>query len=312
MDGNVYNTKNISITGDLGSGKSTIAKILCQRLNLDYFSTGLLQRKLAQERGVDTLELNYISEKDTNIDDYIDQYLKDINKDLQKNYVLDSRLAWFFVNKSFKIYLTVVPEIAATRVINDHDRQNEPDAKSLEERVFTLLERQRIENRRFKSIYNADCRNLNNYDLIIDTSCVSIDDIVDFIVSVYKDYLQGIRHNYMWVSPRVLYPTQDIRSLASEEAKDLIKKIKDVGFDENHPIDIISVERSMYIWNGHKRVSSAIQNGITLIPVRLLASDDEEIYKGHSAKTFVESIPPNKYIYDWEDMHNFDFYKHRG
>ena len=311
MAGDIYNIKNISITGDLGSGKSTVAKKLSQRLDLEYFSTGFLQRKLAQERGVDTLELNYISEKDTNIDDYIDQYLKDINVDIEKNYVLDSRLAWFFVDKSFKIYLTIVPEIAATRVINDHNRQNEPEAHTIEERVYTLLERQRIENRRFKSIYNVDCRDFNNYNLIIDTSCASVDEIVNLIVLIYKDYLQGIHHNRIWVSPQVLYPTQDIRYLACDEAKWLSGQIKDIGFDENHAVDAISVDRALYIWDGHKRVSASIQNGISLIPIKLLASDNEEIHKGHTAKVFVDSIPPNKYVYDWEDMHNIEFYKHR-
>jgi cytidylate kinase len=312
MAGNVYNIKNISITGDLGSGKSTVAKKLSQKLNLEYFSTGSLQRKLAQERGVDTLELNYISEKDTNIDDYIDQYLKDINVDVEKNYILDSRLAWFFVDKSFKIYLTIVPEIAAKRVLNDHNRQNEPEAHTLEERIYTLLERQRIENRRFKSIYNVDCRDFNNYNLIIDTSYASVDEIVELIVTIYKDYLQGKKHKKMWVSPQILYPTQDIRSLASDNAKLLSMQIKNAGFDENYAVDTISVDGALYIWDGHKRVSASIQNGISFVPTTLLASDSEEIHKGHTAKMFVDSIPPNKFVYDWEDMHNFEFYKHRS
>lgn len=310
MDGNIYNLRNISITGDLGSGKSTVANELCKKLNLEYFSTGLLQRELAQKRGLNTLELNYVSEKDSNIDDYIDQYLKDINVNIEKSYVLDSRLAWFFVNNSFKIYLTVIPEIAAKRVIDDQCRQNEPKAKNIEERIFTLLERQKIENRRFKSLYNVDCRDFNNYNLVIDTSYASIDDIVNLIISIYQDHLKGIKHNKIWLSPQILYPTQDIRTLANDTAKKINKQIQDNGFDENYPIEIASSQRVLYIWNGHKRVSASIQNNVTLLPVVLLATDNEEIHRGHTANTFAESSTPNKFIYDWEDMHNFEFYKH--
>ncbi|MBO5847261.1 MAG: (d)CMP kinase, partial [Bacteroidales bacterium] len=53
---------HISITGDLGSGKSSVAKILCQDLGFEYFSTGSLQRKLAAEKGMNTLDMNKFSE----------------------------------------------------------------------------------------------------------------------------------------------------------------------------------------------------------------------------------------------------------
>ena len=73
--------RHIAITGDLGSGKSSVAKIICQKAGYDYFSTGSLQRKLAAEKGMNTLELNYLSEKTNEIDDYIDAFLKNIDTD---------------------------------------------------------------------------------------------------------------------------------------------------------------------------------------------------------------------------------------
>ena len=57
----------ISITGDLGSGKTTVAKLLCAKLGYSYFSTGAIQRELAQKLGVDTLSLNKIS-RSTSLD----------------------------------------------------------------------------------------------------------------------------------------------------------------------------------------------------------------------------------------------------
>ncbi|MEG1572171.1 MAG: (d)CMP kinase [Bacteroidales bacterium] len=174
--------QTISIAGDLGSGKSSVAKRICEKLPFEYFSTGMLQRKLAAEKGMNTLELNYFSETTNDVDNYIDAYLKNIDKS-SGDYVLDSRLAWFFVKRSFKVYLSVKPEIAAQRVLSDIQRINEPEANDLESRIQTLLERQEVENRRFKKLYNIDCRDFSNYNLVLDTSDLTIDQTVDLIIA---------------------------------------------------------------------------------------------------------------------------------
>lgn len=177
--------RHIAITGDLGSGKSSVAKIICQKANYDYFSTGSLQRKLAAEKGMNTLELNYLSEKTNEIDDYIDAYLKkiDTDKTLKKPYVLDSRLAWHFVKSAFKVYLKVQPEIAAKRVFTDTSRSSEPQAADLEESKNSLLERQEVEARRFKKLYNIDYRKPQNYDLVIDSSHLSPEEVAAQILA---------------------------------------------------------------------------------------------------------------------------------
>ena len=176
----------ISIAGDLGSGKSTIAKRLAEMLNYSYFSTGSLFRKLAAERGMDVLQLNILSETDKSIDKYIDDNLRAINTGNDLNYILDSRMAWHFVPKSFKVYATVKPEVAAQRVLEDKARFNEPEASGLQERVQTLIERQNVENRRYKSIYGVDCRRFANYDLVIDTSDCSVEELTEQILAAYQ------------------------------------------------------------------------------------------------------------------------------
>lgn len=176
-------TRHIAIAGDLGSGKSTVARILCRKLGYSYFSTGTLQRKLAAERGMNTLEMNYFAETTKSIDEYIDAQLKRIGStEGGERYVLDSRLAWHFVPGALKIYLTVQPGIAAQRVLTDTERQNEPSADSLEERGRTLQERQTVENRRFKNLYGVDCQNPGNYDAVIDTSCLSAEAVAERII----------------------------------------------------------------------------------------------------------------------------------
>ena len=49
---------HITITGKLGSGKSTVAKKLVELYGFEIFSTGAILRAAAAERGMDVLELN--------------------------------------------------------------------------------------------------------------------------------------------------------------------------------------------------------------------------------------------------------------
>lgn len=179
---------NITITGDLGSGKSSVAKELCKILNFNYLSTGAIQRKIGLEKGMNTLELNYFAEKNDEIDNYIDDFLRNINKE-KEHYVLDSRMAWHFVQPSFKIYITVDKHIAAERVKNDTARSAEPMANDISTISDNLLERRAAEDKRFKIKYGVDCGNLTNYDLVIDSSQSTVSEIVHKIVDKYRAFV---------------------------------------------------------------------------------------------------------------------------
>ena len=68
--------KNIIVmSGDIGSGKSSVAKALKELTQFDIIGTGTIQREIATRRGVTTLELNKISQTDRSIDDEIDAYV---------------------------------------------------------------------------------------------------------------------------------------------------------------------------------------------------------------------------------------------
>lgn len=180
----------MTITGDLGSGKSTVAKKICELTGMSYFSTGTIQRQIAAERGIDTLQLNKDCKNDKSVDDLIDNRLRAMNTDGTDNIIIDSRLAWFFVNSAFKIYLTCSPEVAAQRVSLDKVRTNEPGG-SKEEILNHLLERQKEENERFKLFYGADCHNLNNFDIVVDSSHSTPDEVADTILKAFAEYKKG-------------------------------------------------------------------------------------------------------------------------
>ena len=104
---------NITITGDIGSGKSTIARIIAEQLNMNIIETGELYRKYSNEHGVDVLGQN--KSNDWSIDKKIDNEIARLGKEVD-NTIFVSRLAWYFVPNAVNIYLTVNPILAAKRV----------------------------------------------------------------------------------------------------------------------------------------------------------------------------------------------------
>ena len=158
----------ITLTGDLGSGKSAVSSLLCEETGYQYLSTGRIQRQLAAEMGLDTLEMNRLADTDPTIDERIDGVFVSLNEN-PDGYVVDSRLAWFFIPGSLKVYLKVDTFVAAQRILNDPSRNSE-QYSSVEEAVNKIKARKASENARFLSKYGADCTDMDQFDLVVDTT----------------------------------------------------------------------------------------------------------------------------------------------
>jgi CMP/dCMP kinase len=180
----------ITLTGDLGSGKSAVSALLCGKTGYAYISTGQIQRKLASEMGMDTLEMNRRADTDPSIDERIDGVFVSLNQD-PAGYVVDSRLAWFFIPSSFKVYLKVDTYVAAQRIMNDPKRNSE-QYTDIEEAVMKIRARKASENVRFLTKYGADCANLHNFDLVIDTTQRTPSEVNTLILEGLAAKLEGI------------------------------------------------------------------------------------------------------------------------
>ncbi|MGE5613305.1 MAG: (d)CMP kinase [Bacillota bacterium] len=174
----------ISISGDLGSGKSTVCNYLKERYGLKVFSTGQIQRSLAQRHNMDVLAFNKFMESHPEIDGEIDAELVKLGR-RNEDMVLDSRMAWHFVPDSFKVYLTVDIDEAARRVMKDQRGEVEKYA-SADAAKASLAERKKSENLRYINKYGVDCSNLDNYDLVIDTTNISPGEVAEIIMSEYR------------------------------------------------------------------------------------------------------------------------------
>jgi len=178
--------KIISITGDLGSGKSTVSKLLQKRLGYDYVYTGKIQREIAKRHNMNTLELNKYSETHPEIDEEIDTTFKLLNN--SNHLIVDSRLAWFFIPKSFKIFLKTDLAVSANRISSDMWRETE-NYVSQDEAIDKIVARKESEIKRYMNLYGVNCTDLSNFDLIIDTSYITPEEVADTIIAKYNMWL---------------------------------------------------------------------------------------------------------------------------
>lgn len=176
----------ITITGSLYSGKSTTAKNISQKLNLNLYSVGKIQRRLAEENGMSITEYNKFME-DNHLDYKVDEKTREIGE-TEDGFIFDGRLAWHFIPKSYKIFLHVNIEEAIKRALRDNRGESEYYNNSEEARA-RIIERRNLEICRFNKIYNIDLSDTSNYDLVIDTSNLTMEE-------VFKEVKNAIVNNY--------------------------------------------------------------------------------------------------------------------
>ena len=292
--------KNIIVmSGDIGSGKSSVAAALKQMTGYDVIGTGTIQRAIAQRRGVTTLELNKISQTDRSIDDEIDSYVVEIGK-TQDYLILDSRLAWHFIPAAFKVFLSVDPVVGAERVFNAS--RNDENNPSLEVTLENNLKRQTIEDQRFHKLYNVNFRKYGNYDLIIDTSFTSPEVIAGKIRDCFDAWLNHNSYSSLWIAPRKLLPTQSIKELSDTGCE-----LTNNDVQENQPIAVFVCNGFIYIRDGHKKTIAAHKADIDLIPAKILTEEPtDEISLGLTASKAANDVSLSM-LHDWEETLGFKY-----
>jgi len=184
----------ITLTGKPCSGKSTVANIFCKKYKFEHLSTGKIFRAEAEKLGLDILKFNG-SESIAKVDKAVDDETINIGKTrLNENIVYDSRLAWYFIPNSYKVFLDVSDEIMGQRLFDSNRTEIEKGAK-LEQAIKNTMARWNLENKRYKKTYNVDNLNLSNYDLVIDTSNLTPTQISNLIYKNYKEFLKSQKNS---------------------------------------------------------------------------------------------------------------------
>lgn len=285
----------ITITGDLASGKSLIAKMIAQDLGAVYFSTGLIQREIAAKYGMTTLELNKYSETHPEIDHEIDDRVRMLGASPGR-LVVDSRMAWHFLPQSLKVYLSTNIVRAAERVIADTERSSEPVYKDRHDAMLKLKERKRSENKRYLQLYDTDCSMLSNFDLVVDTTYSIPADTVRTIISGFEDWSRQRPIHRYWYSPRSILP---LRSLKDAD--------KDSPAGHRQAVKVLMCNGSLYAYAGHRDLADALKARCPYLPVDVVAADGQDLPEGGSAEQYVARAYSEKIVAEWEEEFGFEY-----
>ncbi|MFH0951264.1 MAG: (d)CMP kinase [bacterium] len=182
----------ISISGLPGAGKSALAKALAVKLNWLCYSMGNLRRQTAKDQGLSLAEFNKLGETDPQTDLTVDEYQQKLGQE-QDNFVIEGRTSWHFIPQSYKIFLTVDPQIGAQRIWHDlqaNDQRNEDrDLQSVEDVKVSNQERIASDTKRYDQYFQINAYDPANYDFVLDTSRLSLEEMVE---KVYRQIVQQL------------------------------------------------------------------------------------------------------------------------
>lgn len=238
---------HITLSGELGSGKSTVANYLIGKMPFKIVSAGLLFRQLAAKHGMSAKEFNQFIENDPKYDHYVDDTMAELGRTDEK-IIFDSRMAWHFVPSSFKIYLYVDVDTATERIFNDVGRVSESYSDRATARK-EIVERRQSEILRYQNFYHCNLDDYSNYDLIVDTSHASRDEVNELVFNSFKAFEEEKEYTKIWLSPKSLI-------LKGDEPDDTGEKL------------IINKKDGKFIVEkGFSKVKKALENRQSLVAV---------------------------------------------
>ncbi len=196
----------ISLAGDLGSGKSTVSKILTEALSMEYYSTGTICREVAARHGMTVVEMNQYMETHPELDREIDDGLTALS-DVDRPLLIDSRMAWHFVRGTFRVYLSVETAVSAARIFAAG--RAEEHFATVEETEEKIRARRESEKKRYMELYGVNNKDLFNYDLVLDTTYTSPEEVAAEMAAAFTAWQKDRTRRFCYLSPLRLFYRDD-------------------------------------------------------------------------------------------------------
>lgn len=179
----------ITIGGDIGSGKSTFAQHLAAALEVPRVYAGQIFCEQARERGLSVEEFGKLSEQDDSIDRELDAMMSEKSKEIERG-IFEGRVSWHFVESpDCKVFIAVEPHVGAERAFGDRDNPKRDKYASVAEVMAAHAKRKQSERTRYQKYYNIDSYDQVNYDVVIDTTKLNIDQVFEAGVIAIAKYL---------------------------------------------------------------------------------------------------------------------------
>ncbi len=183
----------ISFNGQEGSGKSTISLMVADKFGFSHYYMGQIFRDMAKEKGMTLPEFRKICDADPSFDRKVDDYLIKLSKE-QESFVIESRTAWHFIPQSLKIYLKVDSKVAAERIFKGLSEKNnrgneDKNLNTVENIQKSILQRRKEDSERYFSLYNIHQDDEKNYDFVLDTTKLNIEEVFGAVMEFIKNSL---------------------------------------------------------------------------------------------------------------------------
>jgi predicted cytidylate kinase len=178
--GGIYDWKNkksfptrITLSGCVGSGKTTVGKLLANKLQYNFISIGNRTRQFAETKGLSIVQFQELCLTNPEMDKQIDfEFSNECND--SENLIIDYRLGFKFIKNAYHIFLKISEETAIERI-----KSANRNAETFE----TISQRNESFKNQFLNAYGVDYTMPKNYDLIVDVEQFKdAEEVVEFII----------------------------------------------------------------------------------------------------------------------------------
>ena len=167
----------ICISGDAASGKTTAARQVLARLpGWRIVSTGGRFREYCALHNIDPQEISHLGDSfHRAADEHMFQALA-----TESNLIAEARLVGYLARElpdALRVFCDCPLEVRAARSI-----EREPGF-SLEKALARIADRDQADTQNFRQLYGIDYHNRAYYDLIVDTSVLTPEEVADAILT---------------------------------------------------------------------------------------------------------------------------------
>ena len=182
----------IAISGKPGSGKSSTADRIGEMLGYTRYSSGETVRAITHKQKITLSEYNKRAETNPELDYQIDDELRGLRD--HNDIVIDSRLGFYWIPESFKVYLDLDSDVAIARIFKDANlntlrSESGEGSTTMTDVMDQVEERMQSERRRFKKLYGINPYSIEHFDLVIDTARHSPQTVALTVFDTYRQWL---------------------------------------------------------------------------------------------------------------------------
>jgi cytidylate kinase len=173
----------ITVSGQSGSGKTTIAKAIAKALKLRYVNVGDIFRKLAKKKKIKLEEFAKI--RSSRVDIEADEKTLELAK--KGNVVLNGRLTGWVAgdNADVRVFVDCSLDVRAERTAL-RDKKTVLDTKE------DLIDRDMSDMKAYRKLYGVQIADKRIYDMIINNTKMSFSDSKKVPVQLIRQHIIGL------------------------------------------------------------------------------------------------------------------------